>query len=131
LKKSLLKRLLLVVISTLLFVLISFLLSVFIAKKYSYNAEDILGMEGILLLIISAYSFFNGTSSFASINSVADLNNPPDSYYDVENYAKEKQTEINSLFKSSLIPKITLKIQILILSGFIITFISYFYDKIF
>jgi hypothetical protein len=129
-QKSIIKKLSLLLFFTFIFVVISFIISTLISKKYNCNREDVLAYEGMLILVVAAFTLMD-TSSLGIINSVADMHNPPDSYDDVESLANEKVTQVRNFFKNNSIIRLSIKTQILILSGIFILFMSYFYNKIF
>jgi hypothetical protein len=129
-QKPIIKKLSLLLFFTFIFVFISFIIATLLCKKYNCNREDVLAYEGMLILVVAAFTLMD-TSSLGIINSVADMHNPPDSYDDVESLANEKETQVRNFFRNNSIIRLSVKTQILILSGIFILFISYFYDKIF
>lgn len=129
--KAPIKKLILSIFLSITFVFICLILAMFTSKQYAYKMEDVLSIEGLILLIIGVLLTMEGGPSFSSIRSVPQKDSPPDTYMDVETLANEKKNEVRNHLNGESIIKLTFSGSTLIISAIFILLCSYFLEKLF
>ncbi|ROR29212.1 hypothetical protein EDD66_103148 [Mobilisporobacter senegalensis] len=125
---NILKKILTLVILSLIFSIIIYVIAIFISKQFNYNIQDILFGGGLILIIIGGLMSIHGNPSGASLWGLGQSNAQYTSFLNLE--AKKEENKIEDtrshLLKNSIKKSRHINIIFIISGLFLIIYNQFF-----